>query len=104
MKKYIVTLNEDEYEALDALASKGKDKSQNILKALINTIEPNSHTKIAISILGNTSVARSAPNIHLVAICIRYKIHFYGNGTTNSTYQLAKLMNRIKLPVPLIRT
>ena len=35
MKKYIVTLTEDEREALDALASKGKHKSQKIINALI---------------------------------------------------------------------
>ena len=35
MKKYIVTLTEGEREALGALASKGKRKSQKILNALI---------------------------------------------------------------------
>lgn len=35
MKKYIVTLSKDEREALDALASKGKHRSQKILNALI---------------------------------------------------------------------
>ena len=35
MKKYIVTLTEDERETLSVLASKGKHKSQKILNALI---------------------------------------------------------------------
>jgi len=35
MKKYIVTLTEDERETLSMLASKGKHKSQKILNALI---------------------------------------------------------------------
>ena len=35
MKKYIVTLTEEERETLGALASKGKHKSQKILNALI---------------------------------------------------------------------
>ena len=35
MKKYTVTLTKDEREALDALTSKGKHKSQKILNALI---------------------------------------------------------------------
>lgn len=35
MKKYIVTLTEDEREALGVLTSKGKHKSQKILNALI---------------------------------------------------------------------
>ncbi len=35
MKKYIVTLTKDEREALGALASKGKHKSQKIINALI---------------------------------------------------------------------
>ncbi len=35
MKKYIVTLSKDEREALGALTSKGKHKSQQILNALI---------------------------------------------------------------------
>ncbi len=35
MKKYIVTLAKEEREALDALTSKGKHKSQKILNALI---------------------------------------------------------------------
>ena len=35
MKKYIVTLTEDEREALDALTSKGKHKSRKIINALI---------------------------------------------------------------------
>jgi len=35
MKKYIVTLTEDEREAFGALVSKGKHKSQRILNALI---------------------------------------------------------------------
>jgi len=35
MKKYIVTLDEDEREALGELTSKGKHKSQKILDALI---------------------------------------------------------------------
>ncbi|KKL19726.1 hypothetical protein LCGC14_2462590 [marine sediment metagenome] len=35
MKKYIVTLTEDEREALGTLASKGKHKSQKIINALI---------------------------------------------------------------------
>ena len=35
MKKYIVTLTEDERDALGILASKGKHKSQKILNALI---------------------------------------------------------------------
>lgn len=35
MKKYIVTLTEDEREALGILTSKGKHKSQKILNALI---------------------------------------------------------------------
>ena len=35
MKKYIVTLTEDERDALGVLASKGKHKSQKILNALI---------------------------------------------------------------------
>ncbi len=35
MKKYIVTLTEDERDTLDVLASKGKHKSQKILNALI---------------------------------------------------------------------
>jgi len=35
MKKYIVTLNEDEREVLSVLVSKGKHKSQKILNALI---------------------------------------------------------------------
>ncbi len=35
MKKYIVTLTEDEREILGALASKGKHKSQKIINALI---------------------------------------------------------------------
>lgn len=35
MKKYIVTLTEDERDALGVLASKGKHKSQEILNALI---------------------------------------------------------------------
>ena len=35
MKKYIVTLTEDEREVLGALASKGKHKSQKIINALI---------------------------------------------------------------------
>jgi hypothetical protein len=35
MKKYIVTLSEDERKALGELASKGKQKSQKILDALI---------------------------------------------------------------------
>ena len=35
MKKYIVTLTEDEREALGKLVFKGKHKSQNILNALI---------------------------------------------------------------------
>lgn len=35
MKKYIVTLTKDEREALTALTSKGKHKSQKILNALI---------------------------------------------------------------------
>ncbi len=35
MKKYIVTLAEDEREALGELTSKGKHKSQKILDALI---------------------------------------------------------------------
>ena len=35
MKKYIVTLTKDEREALVALTSKGKHKSQKILNALI---------------------------------------------------------------------
>lgn len=35
MKKYIVTLSKDEREALGALTSKGKHKSQKILNALI---------------------------------------------------------------------
>ena len=35
MKKYIVTLTEDEREALGVLASKGRHKSQKILNALI---------------------------------------------------------------------
>jgi len=35
MKKYIVTLSEDERKALSELASKGKQKSQKILDALI---------------------------------------------------------------------
>lgn len=35
MKKYIVTLNEDEREVLSLLVSKGKHKSQKILNALI---------------------------------------------------------------------
>lgn len=35
MKKYIVTLTKDEREALSTLTSKGKNKSQQILNALI---------------------------------------------------------------------
>jgi hypothetical protein len=35
MKKYVVTLTKDEREALEALAAKGKHKSQKILNALI---------------------------------------------------------------------
>jgi len=35
MKKYIVTLTEDERKALSELASKGKQKSQKVLNALI---------------------------------------------------------------------
>ena len=35
MKKYIVTLTEDEREILSILASKGKHKSQKILNALV---------------------------------------------------------------------
>ncbi len=35
MKKYIVTLSKDEREALGGLTSKGKNKSQKILNALI---------------------------------------------------------------------
>ena len=35
MKKYIVTLTEEEREALDALTSRGKHSSQKILNALI---------------------------------------------------------------------
>ena len=35
MKKYIVTLTKDEREALNALTSKGKHRSQKILNALI---------------------------------------------------------------------
>ena len=35
LKKYIVTLTEDERETLDALTSMGKHKSQKILNALI---------------------------------------------------------------------
>lgn len=35
MKKYIVTLTEDERKALSALTVKGKQKSQKILNALI---------------------------------------------------------------------
>ncbi len=35
MKKYIVTLTEDEREALGALTTKGKHKSQKIINALI---------------------------------------------------------------------
>ena len=35
MKKYVVTLLEDEREALGALTSKGKHRSQKILNALI---------------------------------------------------------------------
>ena len=35
MKKYIVTLTEDERESLEALTSKGKHRSQEILNALI---------------------------------------------------------------------
>ena len=35
MKKYVVTLTKDEREALSALTSKGKHKSQKILNALI---------------------------------------------------------------------
>ncbi len=35
MKKYIVTLSKDEREALGALTSGGKQKSQKILNALI---------------------------------------------------------------------
>lgn len=35
MKKYIVTLTEDEREVLGKLTSKGKHKSQRILNALI---------------------------------------------------------------------
>ena len=35
MKKYIVTLTKDERETLRTLTSKGKNKSQNILNALI---------------------------------------------------------------------
>jgi len=35
MKKYIITLTEDERETLGALASKGKHKSQKIINALI---------------------------------------------------------------------
>ena len=35
MKKYIVTLTEDERETLRALTSSGKHKSQKILNALI---------------------------------------------------------------------
>ncbi len=35
MKKYIVTLSKDEREALGALTSKGKHKSQQVLNALI---------------------------------------------------------------------
>jgi len=35
MKKYIVTLSKDEREALVALSSKGKHKSQKVLNALI---------------------------------------------------------------------
>ena len=35
MKKYVVTLLEEEREALGALTSKGKHRSQKILNALI---------------------------------------------------------------------
>jgi len=35
MKKYVVTLTEEERKALEALVSKGKHRSQNILNALI---------------------------------------------------------------------
>ena len=35
MKKYVVTLTGEEREALDALTSKGKHRSQKILNALI---------------------------------------------------------------------
>jgi len=35
MKRYVVTLTEEEREALDALTSKGKHRSQKILNALI---------------------------------------------------------------------
>ena len=35
MKKYIITLSEDERKALSDLTSKGKQKSQKILNALI---------------------------------------------------------------------
>jgi transposase len=35
MKKYIVTLTEDERESLEALTSKGKHRSQELLNALI---------------------------------------------------------------------
>lgn len=35
MKKYIVTLTDDERKALGVLASKGKHRSQKILNALI---------------------------------------------------------------------
>ena len=35
MNKYIVTLSKEERETLDALASKGKHNSQEILNALI---------------------------------------------------------------------
>lgn len=35
MKKYKVTLSQEEREALDAISSKGKQKAQNVLSALI---------------------------------------------------------------------
>ena len=64
MKKYLVTLAEDEREALGELTSKGKHKSQKILDALIllgcdeGEFQTKRSTNEEIASVLNTSVKR----------------------------------------------